>query len=134
MSADVTPARIKGLFFHLVKSAGGVEAAGSVIGVSHQRVSILQSVNAPDMPSVLQIVALEKFVGQDIVTGPLSRAALGKPESGDEVEEAMDATEAVVDLQKTIRSGAGRREKRAALIKAEAELHDVGAALDRTEH
>lgn len=128
---DVTPAQIKGLFFHLVGKVGGVVPAGAYLGVSHQRVSILQSVNHPDMPSLMQVVTLERVVGQDIVTGALSRAATGKPDTGEVLDEVMDAHAALANLQESIRKGKPHREQRAALIRTEAEVDQVAAALDR---
>lgn len=72
---EIAAPEIKGLFHHLVKAVGGVEAAGAFLEISHQRVSQLQSVNCADMPSILQIVRLEQAAGRPIVTGVLAEAA-----------------------------------------------------------
>lgn len=87
MSEPVLPAYVKGLFFQLVKAAGGVEAAGAFLGVSHQRISQLQTTTCADMPTVMQIVALESACGLPVVTGALARRLTGGP--GPEVRDAM---------------------------------------------
>lgn len=48
MSDPVLPAYVKGLFHQLVKAVGGVEAAGAFLGVSHQRISQLQTTTCAD--------------------------------------------------------------------------------------
>lgn len=78
MSRALTPGEVKALWRQLVKAAGGVEAAAVELGVKHQRVSLLQSPSAPDMPSFAQIMCLEAVVGRDIITGAASRAITGE--------------------------------------------------------
>ena len=87
MSETVPPAFVKGLFHQLVKAVGGVEAAGAYLGVSHQRVSQLQTTTCADMPTIMQVIALEAACGNPIVTGALSRRLTGGP--GPEVGHAM---------------------------------------------
>lgn len=87
MSDPVLPAYVKGLFHQLVKAVGGVEAAGAFLGVSHQRISQLQTTTCADMPTVMQIVALESACGLPVVTGALCRRLTGGP--GPEVRDAM---------------------------------------------
>lgn len=77
MSRALTDGEVKALFRHLVKAAGGVEACGVELGISHQRVSLLQSPTAPDMPAFRQILALEAVVGVPVVTGAAARAIEG---------------------------------------------------------
>ena len=132
MTAEVTPAYVKGLFFHAVRLVGGVDAAGAYLGVSKQRVSVLQSVNHDDMPTVLQIATLERAIGQDVVTGPLSRAATGKPDTGNVLDEVMDAHEALAEVQRKARAGAPHREFRAAAIALTAEVDQLSAAVDNS--
>lgn len=132
MSPDVTPGQIKGLFYHLVKEVGGIEAAGAYLGVSHQRVSQLQNIQHVDMPNLMQVVTLERVVGQAIVTGVLAASAVGAATAHDLLTEVFDATEAVVDLQRIVRKGGDKKTIRAAAIRAAGELDDVNAALDRS--
>lgn len=87
MSEPISPAFVKGLFFQLVKAAGGVEAAGAFLGVSHQRISQLQTLSCADMPTVMQIVALEQACGLPVVTGALCRRLSDGP--GPEVRDAL---------------------------------------------
>lgn len=74
---EITPAFIKGHFHHLVRAVGGTEAAGVYLGVSHQRVSQLQSVHSADMPTILQVLTLEQAVGRSVVFSALARAVEG---------------------------------------------------------
>lgn len=131
MSAEVTPALVKGLFFHLVQAVGGVQPAGAYLGVSHQRVSQLQSVKHPDLPTVLQIVTLEAVVGQAVVTGALADLVTGGAEARDLMTEVFEVTEAAAALQRMARQGAGRAEVRKAALEVERELQDVEAVLNR---
>lgn len=78
MSRALTPGEVKALWRQLVKAAGGVEAAAVELGIKHQRVSLLQSPSAPDMPSFTQIMCLEAVVGSPIITGAASRAIEGE--------------------------------------------------------
>ncbi|WP_298699217.1 helix-turn-helix domain-containing protein [uncultured Brevundimonas sp.] len=80
MSRGLTDGEIKALFRQLVKAVGGVEAAGVELGVSHQRVSVLQSPAAADMPTVRQIIALEVVAKAPVVSGPWFRAIKGQDE------------------------------------------------------
>jgi hypothetical protein len=74
MSRALTDGEVKALFRQLVKACGGVEACGVELGVSHQRVSLLQSPTAPDMPAFRQILQLEAVAGSAVVTGAAARA------------------------------------------------------------
>ena len=71
------PGEIKALFRQLVKAVGGVQAAGVELGVSHQRVSVLQNPANPDLPTLVQVLALEVVAGRPIVTGAAARAISG---------------------------------------------------------
>jgi hypothetical protein len=90
MSRLPTDGELKALFRQLVKAAGGVEAAGVELGVAHQRVSLLQSPNAPDIPNLRQIMALEAVVGRAIVTAGLARIIEG--EADESLRDAMVET------------------------------------------
>ena len=126
--SEITPALIKGLFFHLVKAVGGVETAGAFLGISHQRVSQLQAVHSADMPSIIQIATLEGVVQQDIVTGHLSRVATGQNRADDMKQEAVQATAAVVAVQTAVFNGCPQKELLALALKARAEVDDVVTA------
>jgi hypothetical protein len=78
MSRALTPGEVKALFRLLVEKAGGIEASGVVLGVSFQRVSTLQNVNQPDMPTLAQIMALEVVAGVPVITGAAARAIEGE--------------------------------------------------------
>lgn len=94
MSRALTDGEVKALFRQLVKAGGGVEACGVELGISHQRVSLLQSPTAPDMPTFRQILALEAVVGRAIVTGAAARAIEGEADDSvrDATVEAVQAT------------------------------------------
>ena len=68
---------LKALVRQLVKAAGGVEACGVLLGVSHQRVSQLQNPNHPDQMTFLQIAKLECVAERAIVSGAQVRAVEG---------------------------------------------------------
>ncbi len=127
--SQTTPARIKALFFALVKAAGGVEAAASVLGVSHQRVSQLTSIVHADMPTLMQVLALEGFVGQPIVFGALAKMAGADGKAADPVKEAAEAVAAVSGVLDACVAGASPRIALVAVNKARKELDDVAASL-----
>lgn len=77
MPRALTPGEVKALFRQLVAAAGGVDACGIILGVSHQRVSTLQNVNQDDMPTLAQIMALEVVAGVPVITGAAARAIEG---------------------------------------------------------
>jgi hypothetical protein len=129
--SEVTPGLIKGLFFHLVKAAGGIQAAGAVLNISHQRVSQLQNVASADLPTLMQVATLEAFVGQPIVTSALADVVTGGAQARDLMTEVFDVTEAAADLQRMARAGADRSEIRKAALEVERELQDVEAVLNR---
>ena len=124
--SEITPAQIKGLWFHLVRAVGGVDAAGAFLGVSKQRVSVLQSVNHPDLPTVLQIATLERVVGQAIVTGALAEMAVdhASPRKPALVE-ACEVAEAAAKLLHLARMGASPRDIEAAVLAVQREAADV---------
>lgn len=82
MSRILTDGEIKALWRQLVKAAGGVEAAGVELGISHQRVSLMQAARTPDIPNIRQIMALEVVAQQPIVTGAMARAIEGEADEG----------------------------------------------------
>lgn len=78
MSRELTDGEIKALFRQLVSSVGGVEASAVLLGLkNHQRIVVLQSPTAPDMPAFRQIIRLEAIAGVAIVTGAAARAISG---------------------------------------------------------
>ncbi len=105
MKRALTDGEIKALFRQLVKAAGGVEACGVELHVAHQRVSLLQSINAPDMPTFRQIMALEAVVGRAIVTGAAARAVEGEEDESlalavaESVQAAAEAVGAVFAME-----------------------------------
>lgn len=94
MSRPLTPGEVKALWRQLVKAAGGVEAAAVELGIKHQRVSLLQSPTASDMPTFAQIMCLEAVVGRAIITGAAARAVEGEADEKlkDAVVDAVKAT------------------------------------------
>lgn len=127
MSA-ITPAQVKGLFYALVKEVGGVEAAAAFLGISHQRVSQLQSPAHTDLPTIMHVVTLEAVVGQDVVTGVLSRAAGGIGAAKDLRTEVCEAVEASADVLRLVRTGADRKTIH------KAGLHLMREAADVVDH
>lgn len=77
MPRALTSGEVKALFRQLVAAAGGVEACGITLGISHQRVSTFQNVNHDDMPTLAHIMALEVVAGVPIITGAAARAIEG---------------------------------------------------------
>lgn len=120
---------IKGHFAQLVRAAGGTEASGACLGVSHQRVSQMQSKNCPDLPRLEQIHELEMFVGQSVVFGALARMAEAEgAATKDALEEACDVTEAAAELLRLARNGAPTKEIEAAALAVQREAMDVPRA------
>lgn len=130
MSSEITEGYLKGLFHHLVKTVGGVEAAGARLGVTFQRVSQLQSSNNSDMPTLMQVAVLERAANQPIISDQMAKAATGGLIGGDLGKETREATYAAVDLQRIADSGADKKTLQAALLKLRREADEVQAALD----
>lgn len=121
----ITPGYIKGLFFHLVRAVGGVEAAGAYLGISHQRVSQLQNTQSADMPTIMHVATLEAAVGQDLVTGALSRAVTGESGKGNLLTESCEAVEAATNVLHLSRTGASPRELHKAATTLHRESEDI---------
>jgi hypothetical protein len=78
MSRVWTPKEFKSHFRNLVKDCGGVQAAGTVLGISHQRVSQMQNLNTEeDLPTFLQVMALEDAVDRSVVMSAAAHAIQG---------------------------------------------------------
>ena len=94
MSRALSDGEVKALFRQLVKAAGGVEACGVELNVTHQRVSLMQNNNAPDMPTLRQIMALEVVAGRPIITGTAARAIEDEADENlrDAIVDAVAAT------------------------------------------
>jgi len=122
---EISPAYVKGLFHHLVKATGGVEAAGAFLGISHQRVSQLQNIQCADMPTIMQVVTLEAVVGQDLVTGILARHVSGEAARGDLVTEVCEAVEAGAEVLHLTRTGADHHSVRKAAINLHKQTTEV---------
>lgn len=134
MSRALTDGEVKALFRQLVKAAGGVEAAAVELGIKHQRISILQSATAPDMPTFRQIMALQVVAQQDIVTGAASRAVKGEDDEAlacavvDAVQASADALGAVHAMEADgVRTEA---EVRAVQAKTQRALREAQQAAD----
>lgn len=128
---DVTNGYVKALFFSLVKTVGGVEAAGAYLNISHQRVSQLQSQQCADMPTVMHIVTLEQACGQDLVTGVLSRHVTGEAARGDLITEACEAVEAGANVLQLVRTKASPQAIRMAVTNLHKQASDVVDAAAR---
>lgn len=123
-----SPAYIKGLFYQLVAKVGGVEAAGAYLGVSHQRVSQLQNMSCPDMPTLMHVTTLERVVGQPIVTGALARLVGGQAGEAEVETEIGDVTIATAEVLTLHRGGADKRQVKAAALKLVKEATEVADA------
>ena len=78
MSRVWTPKEFKSHFRNLVKDCGGVQAAGTVLGISHQRVSQMQNLNTEDdLPTFLQVMALEDACERSVVFSAAAQAIEG---------------------------------------------------------
>jgi hypothetical protein len=120
---------VKALFLSLVKLAGGVEAAAEALGVSHQRISQLTSLQSADMPTLMQVVALEAFANQPIVTAALAKLVRGEGNGADPAKESAEVVTASARLMELTVNGASRRDILAAVAAVRSELDDVPAAL-----
>ena len=129
----MTPARVKSLVFQLVKAAGGVEASGAVLGVSHQRVSQLQSLNHADMPTLMQVITLEAFVGHPILTAALAADLTSTHAGKPPLEEACEVIEAAAELLRLVRTGGATREIDAVIWRLRKEIDDLPAAIAATD-
>lgn len=123
------PHRFKVLFMTLVRLIGGCDAAGAMLGISHQRVSQLQSLNHADMPTLMQVHILEMALGQPIVSGALARLAVGRTCGVDLIKEAAEAVAAVSSVLDACVKGATQRDALIAVSRARKELDDVAASL-----
>lgn len=128
----LTVQQLKGLFHQLVRAAGGVEAAGSVLGVSHQRVSQLQSLGSDQVPNIMQVVALEAFVGQPVVTGFLAKLCEDQGAISDPVKEAVEVVGAAAQVIDLVSRRADPKEVSAAIVRLKDEADDVTRAVNRT--
>lgn len=122
---------IKALVRELVQECGGVEAVSVVLGVSHQRVSLLQSPNHPDLPTLMHVEILEDWIGKSVLTGRMAARTAAEARQGDLARESREATYAAVDLQRAVDDGrADPCELKARAAKLQAELNDINAVLD----
>lgn len=120
---------VKALFLSLVKLAGGVDASAVALGVSHQRISQLTSLQSADMPTLMQVVALEAFANQPIVTAALAKLVRGEGNGADPAKESAEVVTASARLMELTVNGASRRDILAAVAAVRSELDDVPAAL-----
>jgi hypothetical protein len=126
---EPSPHYIKALFLALVKVAGGGEAAGLALGVSHQRISQLTSMQSADMPTLMQVVALEAFADQPVVTSALAKLVQSAGKGADPNKEAAEVVSASARLMHLTVNGASQREILAAVAAVRSELDDVPASL-----
>ena len=126
---EAAPQYIKALFLSLVKAAGGGEAAGVALDISHQRISQLTSLQSADMPTLMQVVRLEAFAGQPVVTAALAKLATADGKRADPLRETSEVVGAASALLDTVVRGAPQREVLQAVARVRAELDDVPASL-----
>lgn len=131
---ELTHGEVKGQFHHLVQAVGGTMAAAAFLGVSHQRVSAMQSIQHPDaMPSIMQVFALEQALGKSILFSALADRISGVSRRNDPLKEAGDVMVAGAEVFDAIRTGKDRRAIAGAVAKLEREVADVGQALIATD-
>jgi len=117
---------IKALFRTFVlKDVGGVDAAGALMGVSHQRVSQLISLNTADMPTIMQLVALEHAVGRAVITSALAEVVEGKEARGDLMRETSEGVTAAARTMEAVVKGERPDEIAALAVKTIQEMEDV---------
>lgn len=127
--AEAIANEIKGLFHHLVQAVGGCEAAATRLGISQQRVSQLQLLSCPDVPTLVHITVLERWLGRPTVTEALAERVtnnLGRP---DPLKEAGDVIEAGAEVFRLVRAGADKRDIEKAVSRLEQETDEVAAAV-----
>lgn len=122
---EITPAFVKGLFAQLVKVVGGVDPAAAYLGVSAERISQLQRLTCADLPTFLQVAALEQAAGRSIVFGGLAQIAEPSRASSDLAQEAAEVVEAAVELHKVARKGGSQRDLLAAAAHLQQEVADL---------
>jgi len=121
-------AYVKALFRTFVlKDVGGVDVAGLLLGVSHQRVSQLIKLDSADMPTLMQIVTLEAEVGRAVITGALAEAVEGRSARGDLAREASEGVSAAAQTMEAVVKGARPEEVAALAVKTIKEMEDVRA-------
>lgn len=123
---------VKALYHELVRRCGGIDAVGVKLGITHQRVSQLQNPNYTEhVPTLVNILPLEHWLGEPIVTGGLANAIRRDDgrRSGDLARETRETTYAAVDLQRGLDEGASRDALRAMAQRLQLELDDVNALL-----
>lgn len=128
-TVEVTPAYIKGLFLQLVKVVGGVHAAGAYLGISDERVSQLQRMTCADLPTFMHVATLEQACGQSIVFASLAKLAQGPAGDANLLKESCELSEASLDLQRAIRTGASEREIQALVSRVMREAADLPPVL-----
>lgn len=129
----LTPHLLKALFGQLVDAAGGVEAAGQVLGVSHQRVSQLQVLGNDQLPSLMHVAKLEAFVRQPVVTGYLARLCEDAGASADPVREAAEVVGAAAEVIDLVTRRASPRDIAKAVNRLKDEADDVTHAVGAGE-
>lgn len=123
--SEPTPAFIKGLFSQLVRVVGGVEAAGAFLGLSHQRVSQLQSTNCADMPSILHVVCLQAAAQTTMMTDAIGDLVTGARAARDLQKETREVLHAAANLDALAAGNAPPKAIDDALARAQRELADV---------
>lgn len=100
MSRVWSPRDLKAHFRNLVTACGGVQPAATALGISHQRVSQMQSLNDDDnLPTFLQVMTLEDACGRSVVFSAAAHTIQDKAD--DEIAEA--AVAAVADTAEALR-------------------------------
>lgn len=91
---DADRSLIKALFSQQVDALGSHEAAAVFLGISRQRIGQLISTSNTDVPTVMQILKLQRVTRSSLVFGPLARMDIEDDKSAGALNTAVASTAA----------------------------------------
>lgn len=91
---DADRALIKALFSQAVDAVGTQEAAAAFLGISRQRIGQLICTTSADMPTLMQVLKLQRVTRSSLVFGPLSRMDTEEASSAGALTSAVESTAA----------------------------------------
>lgn len=94
VNQDADRALIKALFSQAVDAVGTQEAAAAFLGISRQRIGQLISTANADVPTVVQILKLQRVTRSSLVFGPLARLDTDEESGSGALTTAVESTAA----------------------------------------
>lgn len=134
----MTPRRLALLTRNLIKACGGLEEAEHACRLSKSQLQRCCDAGAEQWLPLDALAALEAYCGQSVVSAALHEQSPKLSAIRTLMDEAMEAAEAAVDLQRAARvattdgdlSPRERDDLRQRVIEARSQLADVEQALD----